>query len=99
MSLIEQAADIVSLGHTLYSSNDEPCPRCKPEKGCWLHPAHPMNLIRARRMSRDTYRAYRHLLRERDYQAREQERDIENFRETHGYEMPYSIAYHKGYVE
>jgi hypothetical protein len=98
VSLLQQAADLAILGYTARAPlNEPPCPHCRPEKGCFLHPWHPMNLIRARRMPRDAYREYRHILRERSYQAREQERDIESFRDTNGYRMPYSIAHAMGY--
>ena len=96
MSLIQQSADIASLGHTLYAHNDEPCPRCTAMFACWLHKP---ELIRTRRMTRGAWWTEQHMRRLRRWESEQQARDIENFRETHGYEMPYSIAHSLGYAE
>jgi len=87
-SLLEQTQHIADLGTTLYTPSNDTC-RCTASRACWYHRP---TLLRTRRMTREQYRTDAHELRQRRYEAEQQARDEEDFRETYGYAMPRGIA-------
>lgn len=93
-SLIEQAAEIVALGAKMQTpANTMPC-ACTAMNACWYHRD---GLIRSRRMTRAQWAMQEHTRRQRRFEREQQERDEENFRETYGYAMPYSMRLAAGH--
>ena len=93
-SLLEQSQHIADLGATLYTPSNDTC-RCTAMRACWYH--RPL-LLRTRRMTREQYRTDAHELRQRRYEAEQQARDEEDFRERYGYSMPYSMRLAAGHA-
>ena len=93
-SLIEQATEIVALGAKMQApANTMPC-ACTAMNACWYHRD---GLIRSRRMTRAQWLALGHEMRERAREREIQDQREEDFRETYGYAMPYSMRLAAGH--
>lgn len=93
ISLLDQTRAIAALAADM--NKPRPCARCAEGFCFWHHTDH----IQTRTMTRAQWLALRHRTRERLHQLHEQERDMDNWRESAGYEMPFSVAQERGYVE
>lgn len=77
-SLLKLCVAIDALALTLAPPSNEPaCPHCVPWRGCWLHPGYPRMLVAARKMTRQHWHYWRHLIREAAFARYEEERAAE----------------------
>lgn len=96
--LMQQAREIVELAATMNAA-PAPCASCtRLGYPCFWHGG-VAPLIRKRRMTRAQWLALQHDLRERTRERELQDRDMEDWRETEGRPMPYSVQVARGYAE
>lgn len=94
-SLMQQTSEIVALAGAMNAPQPKTCAVCT-DVPCWYHRD---ELIRSRRLTRAQWQAMRHRNRQAAYEREQQDRDLENFRESAGYEMPYSMRLAAGYAD
>ena len=94
-SLMQQTQAIAALAADM-NQPATACCHCTPLRACWYHRR---DAIRTRRMTRAQWLTLRHEQREHLRELDAQERDEDEWRNSTGYAMPYSVRLSKGYAE